>query len=107
MSDDWRTRAACRGADPELWFPDRGDHATITAALAVCAECPVRPECLDESLRLPASTTGIWGGETDRGRRRIRRQRAHEAITGVPYQPTDPDTSAHPIQLSLPTRRTA
>lgn len=65
---DWRSRAACRDVDPDLFFPasDRGSEAT--RAKAVCAGCPVRSACLDEALhRIPE---GIVGGLTAAERRR-------------------------------------
>ncbi|MBA3905623.1 MAG: WhiB family transcriptional regulator [Pseudonocardiales bacterium] len=72
---EWRTRAACRSADPELFFPtaEAGPvyDAQVAVAKAVCAGCPVRVECLDEALlRIPE---GIAGGLTPEERRRMRR----------------------------------
>ena len=74
---EWRTRAACRSVDPELFFPtaETGPvhDAQVAGAKAVCAGCPVRAECLDEALvRIPE---GIAGGTDPRGRRRLRRPR--------------------------------
>ena len=69
----WRTNAACRGADPDLFFPDRGDNAAVAQALAVCAGCTVRAECLEEALSRP-ELLGVWGGKTAVERRQIRRQ---------------------------------
>lgn len=59
MSDiDWRAQAACRGHDPEIWFPvqvhnkrDRRE-ASLTARF-ICSDCPVRAACL------------AWATETD------------------------------------------
>ena len=67
----WHRQAACRGADPDLFFPERTDGPPI-AALAYCKECPVREECLTSALE-GASTTGVWGGTTGRVRRGLRR----------------------------------
>jgi WhiB family redox-sensing transcriptional regulator len=51
--------AACRGADPELFFPGPGQSEA--AARAICAACPIRPECY--ALALSTSQQfGIWGG---------------------------------------------
>lgn len=47
---EWHRRAACRGADPDLFFPERGDRGFATA-LAYCAGCAVRTECLDSAWR--------------------------------------------------------
>jgi WhiB family transcriptional regulator, redox-sensing transcriptional regulator len=70
----WRDRAACAGADPELFFPvTPGDEA---AAKAVCHRCPVAAACFTFAYGRPG-TTGIWGGTTENERanyaRRMRR----------------------------------
>jgi WhiB family redox-sensing transcriptional regulator len=66
---DWRALAACRGVDPERFFPDAMDGAGIAAAKAVCAGCPVRAECLSAAMNASPAVAGIWGGElfSDRG----------------------------------------
>jgi WhiB family transcriptional regulator, redox-sensing transcriptional regulator len=61
---DWRSRATCLGADPELFFPVgttalAGEQAI--QAKAVCAGCPVRRECLDWAL-VTKQDHGVWGG---------------------------------------------
>ena len=67
----WYVDAACRGTDPDLWFPPRGGDTA--AAKAVCAGCSVKVECLDFALgRSPAEKWGIWGGTSERERRRLR-----------------------------------
>jgi len=63
---------ACRGSDPDLFFPDRGE--SLEAAKALCAGCAVRDECLEHALR-NGERFGVWGGTSERERRRIRRQR--------------------------------
>lgn len=66
---DWVRHAECRGM-PELFFPQRG--ASTKEAKAVCAMCPVRQECLDHAIDV-GEKFGIWGGLSERERRRIRR----------------------------------
>ena len=68
---DWRTRAACRGMDTDMFFPERGDGAAVDAAKAVCGACPVAADCLDEAINLPDGwgAFGIWGGTSGRQRR--------------------------------------
>ncbi len=66
----WHALANCRGADPDLFFPERGDRPA--QALAYCAGCPARSQCLDSALEV-ASTSGVWGGTTGAGRRGLRR----------------------------------
>jgi len=67
---DWATRAACRAQGVDM-FPDAGDPEAMRAALAVCAECPVRVECLRHAVEHD-ELYGIWGGTTQRARQRIR-----------------------------------
>jgi WhiB family transcriptional regulator, redox-sensing transcriptional regulator len=68
----WWSHAACRGCDPALFFPERGEQ--VAAAKRVCLTCPVRPECLDYALE-KGEKFGIWGGKSEQERRRMRRAR--------------------------------
>ena len=72
---DWRTLAACRGLDPDLFFPERGDSFTARNAQAVCATCPVAEQCLEFAIEV-GETEGIWGGLSGRQMRQERRRRA-------------------------------
>lgn len=67
---EWAKQAECRHLNPDLFFPERGEP--VTAAKAVCAGCPVRAECLDYALA-NGEKHGIWGGTSERERRRMRR----------------------------------
>ncbi len=67
---DWIEQANCRGVDPELFFPARGKPTRDAKAL--CKGCVVREECLDYALA-HGERWGIWGGTTERDRRRLRR----------------------------------
>jgi WhiB family redox-sensing transcriptional regulator len=62
----WRQRAACCGADLDLFYPERGESAD--PARRVCERCPVRQPCLEYALS-NRITYGIWGGLTERERR--------------------------------------
>lgn len=73
---DWIQQAACRDIDPELWFPRRGDSHTATQAKAVCNTCPVQTDCLDYAIRWRIQH-GIWGGQSERGRRLLRDKQQH------------------------------
>jgi len=68
----WQRWAACRGVDPELFFPERGEQTR--SAKRICAACLVRVDCLEFAL---ANTEkfGIWGGKSERERRLLRRER--------------------------------
>lgn len=71
----WMTRAACRTADPELFFPiSHNGPAGIAAtqeAKAVCASCSVQLECLRHTLKNP-SEHGVQAGTTPDERRALR-----------------------------------
>ena len=69
----WQERANCLGVDPDLFFPERG--ASTKEAKGVCHGCEVQPDCLEYALR-HGEKFGIWGGLSERERRRLRRQRA-------------------------------
>lgn len=69
----WQDKANCLGVDPDLFFPERG--ASTREAKGVCAGCEVKEDCLEYALR-NGEKFGIWGGLSERERRRIRRQRA-------------------------------
>lgn len=66
---DWRERAVCASTDPELFFPLKGG-GKLGPALAVCAGCPVREQCLAFALD-NRIMHGIWGGLSERRRRRL------------------------------------
>jgi Transcription factor WhiB len=53
--------AACAGADPALFFPDRGDTEAEAAAVAICAGCPIRAACYARAVQ-NGERSGIWGG---------------------------------------------
>jgi WhiB family transcriptional regulator, redox-sensing transcriptional regulator len=78
MIATWRKRAACRGIDVEIFYPATEEDEDAEPAKAVCAECPVRQTCLEHALA-HREREGIWGGTTERERRRILRQRRKSA----------------------------
>jgi WhiB family redox-sensing transcriptional regulator len=73
----WRKRAACRGIDPEVFYPV-ADETEAEEAKAICDVCPVRQACLEHALA-HREREGVWGGATERERRRILRQRRKSA----------------------------
>ena len=72
----WRQRAACRGVDPDIFYPVDSDEAED--AKNICAGCSVRQACLEWALT-HREREGVWGGATERERRRILRQRRRPA----------------------------
>lgn len=69
---DWMQQRACTNVPSEWFFPGRGEDTA--RAKAVCADCPVRIECLEYAVR-NGEKYGIWGGTSERERRAIRKQR--------------------------------
>lgn len=69
----WQDYSSCRGADADLFFPERG--ASTRKAKSICAACEVRVECLEFAI-VSGEKFGIWGGLSERERRRIRKERS-------------------------------
>lgn len=68
----WHDDAACHDKT-ELFFPERYEsHATITKAKQICADCPVREQCLDYALQLPHPWHGVYAGLTPRQRMKLK-----------------------------------
>jgi WhiB family redox-sensing transcriptional regulator len=68
----WMDKAACKDMDREVFFP-----LTVAESLKarrVCYECPVRRECLEYAINDPY-IYGVWGGLTEKQRRRVRLNR--------------------------------
>ena len=80
----WQALANCLGVDPDLFFPERG--ASTREAKEVCRACVVREECLEYAI-VNGEKFGIWGGMSERERRRVRRvrglTRVREPLTAV------------------------
>ena len=77
--DPWRVDARCRDGSAsltDLFFSE--DIGDIARAKSFCAECPVRESCLEHALG-HREKDGVWGGATERERRRIIRQRRRTA----------------------------
>lgn len=69
----WQTQALCAQTDPEAFFPEKG--GSTRDAKKVCGSCAVRAECLEYALKND-ERFGIWGGMSERERRRLRKQGA-------------------------------
>jgi WhiB family transcriptional regulator, redox-sensing transcriptional regulator len=69
--EDWSAQAACRATDPDALFVQ---GAAQNRAKMVCQGCPVRTECLADSLD-NGIEFGVWGGMTERERRALLRRR--------------------------------
>jgi len=74
-SDDdksWQEWALCAETDPEAFFPEKGE--STRAAKRICGDCPVKAHCLEFSL-VNEERFGVWGGLSERERRRLRTSR--------------------------------
>lgn len=68
--DQWQDRALCAQTDPEAFFPEKG--GSTREAKRICMGCEVRNKCLDYALAND-ERFGIWGGLSERERRRLKR----------------------------------
>ena len=68
---DWQERALCAQTDPEAFFPEKG--GSTREAKRICSGCEVRAECLEYALAHD-ERFGIWGGMSERERRRLKRE---------------------------------
>lgn len=72
MNTDWMARGNCRYEPPSTFFPS--DGVGVEVAKRICATCPVSAECLEYALEHRIDH-GVWGGTSERQRRRILKQR--------------------------------
>jgi WhiB family redox-sensing transcriptional regulator len=76
---EWMAQGSCREMDPAIFFPS--DGIGVQAAQRICAECSVADVCLQYALDERVDH-GVWGGKSERERRRILRRRrlGHTAV---------------------------
>lgn len=67
----WQADALCAQTDPEAFFPEKG--GSTRDAKKVCGACPVKQQCLEYALSND-ERFGIWGGMSERERRRLRKK---------------------------------
>lgn len=72
MDAEWMEQGNCRSVAPEVFFPS--DGVGVDQARRICVGCPVATECLDYALAHHIDH-GVWGGTSERERRRIARSR--------------------------------
>jgi WhiB family transcriptional regulator, redox-sensing transcriptional regulator len=68
---EWQERALCAQTDPEAFFPEKG--GSTREAKKVCLTCEVRGECLEYALQHD-ERFGIWGGMSERERRKLKKR---------------------------------
>ena len=79
MAKDWRATGLCRGSDPLVFYPPTDeDDSQAQEAKTICSMCAVRQPCLEFALTT-REKHGVWGGLTERERRRVLRQRRRSA----------------------------
>jgi WhiB family transcriptional regulator, redox-sensing transcriptional regulator len=67
----WQSDALCAQTDPEAFFPEKG--GSTRDAKKICTSCEVRAQCLEYALQND-ERFGIWGGLSERERRKLRRR---------------------------------
>ncbi|HZT67325.1 MAG TPA: WhiB family transcriptional regulator [Acidimicrobiales bacterium] len=77
MDNQWMARGRCRDVHPSVFFPS--DGLGVEAAQQICADCPVRSPCLEYALENKIDH-GVWGGASERERRRIARARRQGSL---------------------------
>ena len=77
MSTEWMAEGKCREVPPAVFFPS--DGLGVQKAQRICAECTVTEECLEYAL-VNHIDHGVWGGRSERERRRIMRRRRLELV---------------------------
>lgn len=78
MDEEWMLRGNCRDEPPARFFPS--DGVGVDQARRICATCPVREPCLEYAL-VHRIDHGVWGGTSERERRRILKSRRSQAVT--------------------------
>ncbi|WP_442876088.1 WhiB family transcriptional regulator [Amycolatopsis sp. NBC_01480] len=68
---DWQERALCAQTDPEAFFPEKG--GSTREAKRICLGCEVKDECLEYALAHD-ERFGIWGGLSERERRKLKKR---------------------------------
>ncbi len=81
----WKDQALCAQTDPEAFFPDKG--GSTREAKRVCRSCEVRAECLEYALEHD-ERFGIWGGMSERERRRLKRQASCASVLAAGGRPS-------------------
>ena len=80
MELDWMTRGLCTNVPPSTFFPS--DGVGVDVARKICASCPVQQLCLEHALTNRIDH-GVWGGCSERERRRILKRRRAAQTTAV------------------------
>jgi WhiB family transcriptional regulator, redox-sensing transcriptional regulator len=74
----WRSIGLCKGSETKVFYPPSDDDSLAEEAKMICSMCAVRQPCLEFALTT-REKHGVWGGLTERERRRVLRQRRRSA----------------------------
>jgi WhiB family redox-sensing transcriptional regulator len=80
MDTEWMARGNCAEESPGMFFPS--DGVGVEVARRICETCPVKAECLEHAL-LNRIDHGVWGGASERERRRILKRRRLAELAGA------------------------
>ncbi|HKA82240.1 MAG TPA: WhiB family transcriptional regulator [Acidimicrobiales bacterium] len=81
METEWMARGNCAHESPSTFFPS--DGVGVEIARRICATCPVKEQCLEHAL-VNRIDHGVWGGCSERERRRILKRRRLAAFAAGP-----------------------
>jgi WhiB family redox-sensing transcriptional regulator len=82
MDTEWMARGNCAHESPSTFFPS--DGVGVEIARRICATCPVKDQCLEHAL-VNRIDHGVWGGCSERERRRILKRRRQAAFAASPH----------------------
>lgn len=80
----WHDLAACNGKPTAMFYPETGEG--VRRAIALCLGCPVRDDCLEHALTFP-ELFGVWGGMSEKARKKLRRDRGLSRQRGPRVRP--------------------
>src|SRR5579862_5005251 len=92
LDTTWMAEGKCRELAPETFFPS--DGVGVEIARRICADCPVKEPCLEYALHNRIEH-GVWGGASERERRRIARRRRGGPLSS-PVAPPTPASAPSP-----------
>lgn len=73
LPPDWAKEANCKGMNPDIFHPRRGENKALQRAVAICTGCLALEQCLHYAISNNINV-GLWGGKSERQRRQLRRE---------------------------------
>lgn len=93
----WMARGNCADRPPSFFFPS--DGVGVELAKRVCEDCPVQSDCLEYAIEHRIDH-GVWGGTSERQRRRIIKARSTSRVTD-PVPRRDGDVRAEDVDVEV------